>query len=62
MKETLRSDPRYELVQREEREQLFNAITAELRAAELEVEKAAKAKKEEEVSLLVCLTRISCTR
>lgn len=48
-KESLRSDSRYKVVKRDEREELFNAIIAELRAAELEVEKAAKAKKEEEV-------------
>ena len=48
-KENLRSDSRYKVVKREEREEIFNAIIAELRAAELEVEKAAKAKKEEEV-------------
>jgi len=55
VKENIRSDPRYNLVQREEREGLFDAIIAELRAAELEVERAAKAKKEEEVSSLPCL-------
>lgn len=52
VKESLRSDPRYKLVQREEREELFDAIIAELRAAELEVERAARAKKEEEVCSL----------
>ena len=45
-------------MQREEREELFNAIIVELRAVELEVERAATAKKEEEVSLLLCLTKV----
>lgn len=52
VKENLRSDPRYKLVERDEREDLFNAMVAELRAVEMEAERAAEAKKEEEVSSL----------
>lgn len=53
VKENLRSDPRYKLVEREEREVLFNGIISELKAAEIEVERAAKAKKEEVSSLSI---------
>lgn len=51
VKENLRSDPRYKLVERDEREDLFNAMVAELRAVEMEAERAAEAKKEEEDKL-----------
>ena len=61
VKESLRADPRFKLVEREEREELFDAIVAELRAVELEVERAANAKKEEEVSLLISWRRVGFT-
>eukprot|EP00250_Pteridium_aquilinum_P015885 c22819_g1_i1 orf=261-3680(+) len=48
VKDSLRNDSRYRTVRREDREALFNAYVAELRAAEQEAERAAKAKREEE--------------
>lgn len=49
VKDKLRNDPRYRNVKREDRETLFNTYVDELRAAEQEAERAAKAKREEEV-------------
>lgn len=46
-KDSLRSDPRYKTVNHEEREALFNEYIAELRAVELEAERAVNAKKDE---------------
>lgn len=51
VKDSLRSDPRYKSVRHEDREVLFNEYISELRAAEEEVDRAAKAKREELVSL-----------
>ena len=52
MKDSLRSDPRYKSVKHEERELLFNEYLSELKAAEAEAERAAKAKRDEHVSIL----------
>lgn len=49
IKDKLRDDPRYRTVRREDRETLFNSYVAELQAVELEAERKAKAKREEEV-------------
>jgi hypothetical protein len=50
VKENFRSDPRYKAVKHEERENAFNEYIAELKSAEREVEQAAKAKVDEQVS------------
>lgn len=50
MKDSLRSDPRYKSVKHEDRETLFNEYLSELKAAEQEVARIAKAKHDEEVS------------
>ena len=52
MKENFRSDPRYKATKHEERETIFNEYIAELKSAEQEVEQAAKAKVDEQVSQL----------
>lgn len=52
MKDSLRNDPRYKSVKHEDREFLFNEYISELKAAEEEAERAAKAKREEHVSVL----------
>lgn len=52
MKDSLRNDPRYKSVKHEDREVLFNEYISELKAAEEEAERAAKAKREEQVSVL----------
>ena len=52
MKDSLWSDPRYRSVKHEERELLFNDYISELKAAEAAAERAAKAKKDEHVSIL----------
>jgi transcription elongation regulator 1 len=52
VKENFRSDPRYKAVKHEERENAFNEYIAELKSAEREVEQAAKAKVDEQVSQL----------
>lgn len=49
IREIVRNDPRYIAVKREEREGLFLAYISELHSAEQEAERAAKAKREEEV-------------
>lgn len=49
MKDSLRNDPRYKCVKHEDREILFNEYISELKAAEEEVEREAKSKKEEQV-------------
>ncbi|PIA35463.1 hypothetical protein AQUCO_03500079v1 [Aquilegia coerulea] len=46
VKDSLRSDPRYKSVRHEDRELLFNEYISELRAAEEEVYRATKAKRE----------------
>ncbi|CAM6095871.1 unnamed protein product [Calypogeia fissa] len=51
VREGFRSDPRYIIVKREEREGLFSAYIAELLSAEQEAERAAKAKRDEEEKL-----------
>lgn len=49
VKDGLRDDSRYKAVKHEEREALFNAYISELKAADDEVEREAKAKREEQV-------------
>lgn len=49
VREGFRSDPRYIIVKREDREGLFNSYIAELVSVEQEAERAAKAKRDEEV-------------
>lgn len=59
MKDSLRNDPRYRLVNHEDREILFNEYISELKSKEEEAARDAKAKKEEEVwtpSLCLMLT------
>ncbi|KAF9619727.1 hypothetical protein IFM89_009069 [Coptis chinensis] len=50
VKDSLRSDPRYKSAKHEDRKILFNEYISELRAAEDEVQRAAKAKREEQAS------------
>lgn len=52
MKDSLRIDPRYKSVKHEDREALFNEYLSELKAAEQEVARLAKAKHDEEVRIL----------
>ena len=54
MKDSLRDDPRYKSVKHEDREVLFNDYLSDLRAAEEQVEKEAKAKREEQVWMVFC--------
>lgn len=54
----MRNDPRYKTVNHEEREALFNEYIAELRAVEHEAERAAKAKKDEQVLIVLSLKEI----
>lgn len=49
VKDSLRDDPRYKSVKHEDREVLFNEYISDLRAAEEEVEREAKAKRDEQV-------------
>jgi hypothetical protein len=58
VREGLRSDPRYNTVRREDREGLFNAYIADLVSAEQEAERAAKAKRDEEVSYKMSLISV----
>ncbi|XP_004236882.1 pre-mRNA-processing protein 40C isoform X1 [Solanum lycopersicum] len=51
VKDSLRSDPRYKSVKHEDRETLFNEYLSELKAAEQEVARIAKAKHDEEDKL-----------
>ncbi|CAL9107205.1 unnamed protein product [Musa textilis] len=51
IKESLRDDPRYKAVKHEERETLFNEYIAELKSAVDEVERSAKAKRDEQDKL-----------
>ncbi|KAG5608603.1 hypothetical protein H5410_019884 [Solanum commersonii] len=51
VKDSLRSDPRYKSVKHEDRESLFNEYLSELKAAEQEVARIAKAKYDEEDKL-----------
>ncbi|KAM7469951.1 hypothetical protein LguiA_008134 [Lonicera macranthoides] len=51
MKDGLRNDPRYKSVKHEDREALFNEYISELKSAEEEAERVAKAKREEEEKL-----------
>ncbi|KAF5195719.1 Pre-mrna-processing protein 40c [Thalictrum thalictroides] len=51
VKDSLRSDPRYKSVRHEDRELLFNEYISELRAVEEEVDRATKAKREEQDKL-----------
>ncbi|XP_058090357.1 pre-mRNA-processing protein 40C isoform X2 [Magnolia sinica] len=51
VKDGLRNDPRYKSVKHEDREVLFNEYISELKAAEEEVERAAKIKREEQEKL-----------
>lgn len=53
MKDSLRNDPRYKTVKHEDREILFNEYISELKSAEEELEQAAKAKKDEQVKILI---------
>lgn len=48
----MRDDPRYKAVKHEQRETLFNEYIAELKSAEDEVERSAKAKRDEQVSMV----------
>lgn len=56
MKESLRDDPRYKSVKHEDREVLFNEYLSDLRAAEEEVEREAKAKRDEQVWIVLYIT------
>ncbi|XP_075089547.1 pre-mRNA-processing protein 40C isoform X2 [Nicotiana tabacum] len=51
VKDSLRDDPRYKSVKHEDREALFNEYLSELKAAEQEVARIAKAKHDEEEKL-----------
>ncbi|PHT81167.1 Pre-mRNA-processing protein 40C [Capsicum annuum] len=51
VKDSLRNDPRYKSIKHEEREALFNEYLSELKAAEQEVARIAKAKHDEEDKL-----------
>ncbi|XP_052204775.1 pre-mRNA-processing protein 40C isoform X6 [Diospyros lotus] len=51
VKDSLRNDPRYKSVKHEHREVLFNEYVSELKSAEEEAERAAKAKLEEQEKL-----------
>ncbi|KAK4373432.1 hypothetical protein RND71_008816 [Anisodus tanguticus] len=51
VKDSLRNDPRYKSVKHEDREALFNEYISELKAAEKEVARIAKAKHDEEDKL-----------
>ncbi|CAL9112030.1 unnamed protein product [Musa acuminata var. zebrina] len=51
IKESLRDDPRYKAVKHEQRETLFNEYIAELKSAVDEVERSAKAKRDEQDKL-----------
>lgn len=53
VKDSLRNDPRYKTVKHEDREILFNEYISELKSAEEELEQAAKAKKDEQVKILI---------
>lgn len=55
MKDGLRDDSRYKAVKHEEREALFNEYISELKAADDEAEREAKAKREEQVPNLLRL-------
>ncbi|KAK6145849.1 hypothetical protein DH2020_019718 [Rehmannia glutinosa] len=50
VKDSLKSDPRYKSVKHDDREKLFNEYVAELKAAEEETVRKAKAKQDEEAS------------
>ncbi|KAF6160791.1 hypothetical protein GIB67_035992 [Kingdonia uniflora] len=52
VKDNLRNDPRYKSVEHEDRELLFNEYISELKAAKEEVERVAKAKREEKDKLM----------
>ncbi|KAG8369709.1 hypothetical protein BUALT_Bualt14G0042100 [Buddleja alternifolia] len=58
VKDSLKTDPRYKSVKHEEREKLFNEYTAELKAAEEEIERKAKAKQDEEASWTESKTKL----
>jgi hypothetical protein len=49
VKDSLRNDPRYKSVKHDDRDVLFNEYISELKAAEDESEREAKAKREEQV-------------
>lgn len=49
LKDSLRDDPRYKSVRHEDREVIFNEYVRELKAAEEEAEREAKARREEQV-------------
>ncbi|XP_073143093.1 pre-mRNA-processing protein 40C isoform X2 [Henckelia pumila] len=51
VKDSLKSDSRYKSVNHEDREKLFNEYIAELKAAEVEIERKCRAKKDEEEKL-----------
>ncbi|XP_075516450.1 pre-mRNA-processing protein 40C isoform X4 [Primulina tabacum] len=51
VKDSLKSDPRYKSVNHEDREKLFNEYIMELKAAEEEIERKSRAKKDEEEKL-----------
>lgn len=51
VKDSLKSDSRYKSVNHEDREKLFNEYIAELKAAEQEIERKSRAKKDEEEKL-----------
>nr|XP_016437993.1 PREDICTED: pre-mRNA-processing protein 40C-like [Nicotiana tabacum] len=53
VKDSLRDDPRYKSVKHEDREALFNDYLSELKSAEQEVARIAKAKHDEEVRILL---------
>lgn len=50
MKDSLRNDPRYKSVKHEDREIMFNEYISELKFAEEEAERVARAKQEEQVA------------
>ncbi|KAI8024428.1 hypothetical protein LOK49_LG03G03059 [Camellia lanceoleosa] len=66
VKDSLRNDPRYKSIKHEDREILFNEYISELKSAEVEVERAAKAKQEEQLSTFlkveICLKPSSTAR
>ncbi|KAK4388034.1 Pre-processing protein 40C [Sesamum angolense] len=59
VKESLKCDPRYKSVKHEDREKLFNEYVAELKAAEEETVRKAKAKQDEEVIELLPTFKIA---
>lgn len=65
MKDSLRNDPRYKSVKHEDREIMFNEYISELKFAEEEAERVARAKQEEQVTnhfpSALCITTRFCS-